>query len=466
MNQMFRRPGKFAVMAGAVLALTIIAPAAAQGDEPTMNEVVRGVNTIWVLVTAFLVFFMQAGFALVESGFTRAKNTTNIFMKNLMDFVMATIGFWAVGYAFMFGTGNGFIGLSNFFLSNTTDDVAGLPALAFWIFQLVFAGTAATIVSGAMAERTRFNAYLWYSAIMSVVIYPIFGHWVWGGGWLSTIGTALGLTDGGFRDFAGSTVVHSVGGWAALIGAWMIGPRIGRFNQDGSPNSIPGHSMALGTLGVFILWFGWFGFNPGSQLAMIGSNADAVALVAANTNIAAAAGALGAMVLAWMIGKKPDLAATLNGALGGLVAITAPCAWVRPIDAVIIGLVAGPLVVLGGLWLERARIDDPVGAVPVHLINGIWGSLAVGLFASDNGLFATGQVGQLLVQLIGILACAAWTAGTAAIMFALIKATVGLRVTPDEEQLGLDSGEHGTSAYPDFATNGVPALPLHGEAGV
>jgi ammonium transporter, Amt family len=443
------------MLAGAMLALTWMAPAFAQGEEPTMAELARGINTMWVLVASFLVFFMQAGFALVESGFTRAKNTTNIMMKNLMDFVIATVAFWAVGYAFMFGTSNGFIGTSNFFLSDIGADVGDLPGIAFWLFQLVFAGTAATIVSGAMAERTRFNAYLWYSAVMSVLIYPIAGHWIWGGGFLSEIGVTLGLTDGGFRDFAGSTVVHSVGGWAALMGAMIIGPRLGRFNKDGSANPIPGHNMALGALGVFILWLGWFGFNPGSQLAATGANADAIALIAANTTIAAAAGALTALITAWRYVKKPDLNFALNGALGGLVAITAPCAWVRPIDSILIGIVAGPLIVLGTRMLERRQIDDPVGAVPVHLINGVWGTLAVGLFATDNGLFATGQIGQFLVQVIGVVVVGAWTAGTAFVMFTAIKRFVGLRVSPAEEEAGLDNGEHGSNAYPDFEPAGV-----------
>jgi ammonium transporter, Amt family len=459
---MLLRSCKWFLTLASVLALTLVlsGTAFAQGDDPSAADLARSINTVWVLVTAFLVFFMQAGFALVEAGFTRSKNTTNILMKNLVDFIFATIAFWAIGYAFMFGTGTPFIGLSSFFTSGLEGDVAGVPILAFWLFQLVFAGTAATIVSGAMAERTRFKAYLIYSAVISGLIYPIFGHWVWGSGWLWTLGADLGFmpADGptGFRDFAGSTVVHSVGGWCALVGAWMLGPRLGRFNRDGSANVIAGHSMALGTLGVFILWLGWFGFNPGSQLAAVGSSADTIALVAANTNIAAAAGGLLTLALAWLRSGKPDLSSTLNGVLGGLVAITAPCAFVTPLTSVIIGAIGGALVVFGAVWLERAQIDDPVGAVPVHLINGIWGTLALGLFATDNGLFATGQVGQLIAQVVGVVACGIWSAGTAYVLFAFIKATAGLRVSAEEEIAGLDQGEHGTAAYPDLLPGVLP----------
>ncbi len=461
---MILRSTRWLVTLIGVIALTFAldGTAFAQGDDPTIAELARGINTVWVLITAFLVFFMQAGFALVEAGFTRSKNTTNILMKNLVDFIFATIAFWAIGYALMFGAGNAWIGLSGFFTSGLEDDVAGVPVLAFWLFQLVFAGTAATIVSGAMAERTRFKAYLIYSVVISALIYPIFGHWVWGGGWLWTLGTDLGFmpADGptGFRDFAGSTVVHSVGGWCALIGAWILGPRIGRFNLDGSANIIPGHSVALGTLGVFILWLGWFGFNPGSQLAAIGSSADVIALVAANTNIAAAAGGLVALALSWLRMGKPDLGFTLNGVLGGLVAITAPCAYVTPTASILIGLVGGVLVVLATGWLERAKIDDPVGAVPVHLVNGAWGTLALGLFATDNGLFATGQAGQLIAQVVGVAACGLWSAGTAFVLFTAIKATVGLRVRAEEEIAGLDLEEHGTSAYPEQLGSAAPEL--------
>ena len=423
-------------------------PAFAQDGTP-IDDLLRGLNTAWVLVASALVFFMQAGFALVEAGLTRAKNTVNILFKNVVDFIFATVAFWLVGYAFMFGTdAGGLIGTSGFLVDAAGPDVAGLPLMAFWFFQLVFAGTAATIVSGAMAERTQFVSYLAYSFIISALIYPIAGHWIWGGGWLSTIGTA-GFTGGAnFRDFAGSTVVHSVGGWIALVGALFLGPRLGRFGKDGSPKSIPGHSISLATLGVFILWFGWFGFNPGSQLAAHGANADAIALVAANTTIAAAAGGLVAMALAWVRTRKPDLTWTLNGVLAGLVAITAPCAWVSPAASMLIGAVGGGLVVFGALLLEKFKIDDPVGAVPVHLVNGVWGTLAVGLFAVDTGLFTTGQAGQLIAQAVGVVAVGAWCLATGSLMFMGIKATVGLRVSREEELKGLDYHEHGAEAYP------------------
>jgi Amt family ammonium transporter len=431
-----------------VLALVVMSTgsAFAQDTPPNVDELARGINTVWVLITAFLVFFMQAGFALVEAGFTRSKNTVNILFKNLVDFLFATVAFWAIGYALMFGEGSPFFGLTGFFLTGVEADKAGVPLLAFWLFQLVFAGTAATIVSGAMAERTKFKAYLVYSAVISLLIYPIFGHWVWGGGWLAEMG---------FLDFAGSTVVHSVGGWTALVGAAILGPRIGKFNKDGSANVIPGHSAALGTLGVFILWLGWFGFNPGSQLAAIGSNADVISLVAANTNIGAAAGGIAAMMLYWLRSGKPDLGMTLNGVLGGLVAVTAPCAFISPLSAMIIGLIGGALIVVAAPLLDRFKIDDPVGAVPVHLVNGVWGTLALGLFHSESGLFTAGQSSQIIAQVIGVVACGVWTVVTAAIMFYAIKATVGLRVRAEEEIAGLDLEEHGSSAYPDLAPSGV-----------
>ncbi|NJP04905.1 MAG: ammonium transporter [Chloroflexaceae bacterium] len=429
----------------------------------SVDELARSINTVWVLVAAFLVFFMQAGFALLEAGATRSKNAINIMMKNLIDFIFATVAFWAIGYAFMFGEGSPFIGLNGFFLTGIEDDFAGLPVMAFWLFQLVFAGTAATIVSGAMSERTKFNAYLIYSIVITAIIYPIFGHWVWGGGWLSTIGQDLGLmAEGGFSDFAGSTVVHSVGGWCALIGAMLLGPRIGRFDKEGRVQSIPPHSMPLMTLGVFILWLGWFGFNPGSQLAAAtAGDANAIALVAANTNIAAAAGALSAMIIAALHTRKADLGMTLNGVLAGLVAITAPCAVVSPFWALIIGLIGGGVIFYGSMLLEKMKIDDPVGAVPVHLMCGIWGTLSLGLFSTDSGLITTGQTGQFLSQVIGVVACGVWTAGTAFILFMAIKATVGLRVSTEEENRGLDAGKHGALAY--FSEGQPYPQPLTGD---
>jgi Amt family ammonium transporter len=440
-----------------MLLLLTTGGAFAQSEDPTAAELARGINTVWVLVTAFLVFFMQAGFALVEAGFTRSKNTVNILMKNLVDFLVATVAFWAIGYALMFGEGSPFFGATGFFLGGAEGDKAGVPTLAFWLFQLVFAGTAATIVSGAMAERTKFKAYLIYSAVISLLIYPIFGHWVWGGGWLAELG---------FLDFAGSTVVHSVGGWVALVGAIVLGPRIGKYNPDGSVNVIPGHSAALGTLGVFILWLGWFGFNPGSQLAAIGSNADVISLVAANTNIAAAAGGIAAMAAYWLHAGKPDLGMTLNGVLGGLVAVTAPCAFITPLSAVIIGLIGGLLIVVAVPLLDRFKIDDPVGAVPVHLVNGVWGTLSLGLFHIESGLFTTGQTSQIVAQVIGVVACGVWTVLTAVVLFYAIKATVGLRVSAEEEIAGLDSLEHGSSAYPDLLPVPAPESPAPVASGV
>jgi len=416
-----------------------------------VNGLMYSIDNLWVLIAGILVFFMQAGFAMVEAGFTRSKNTINILMKNLMDFSIGTLSFWAVGYALMYGDGTPFIGLSGFFLSGISEvDPTTVGALeggtlsmyTDWFFQLVFAATAATIVSGAMSERTRFSAYFVYSIAITAVIYPIFGHWTWGGGWLSELG---------FSDFAGSTIVHSVGGWAGLVGAIMLGPRRGRYDKDGKPVAIPGHNIALGALGVFILWLGWFGFNPGSQLAAGGmENMNAIALVAANTNIAAAAGAFAALSVAWIKTGKPDLSFSLNGALGGLVAITAPCAVVVPWSAVVIGLMAGVIVVMGMMFLERVKIDDPVGAVPVHLFAGAWGTLALGIFATNNGLLYGGGAGQLVAQAIGVVACGIWTAGTVSILFFLIKKTIGLRVTAEEEEMGLDYHEHGSEAYPDL----------------
>jgi len=429
----------------ATFALAITSPAFAQDTGP-IDELRRGIDTAWVLLTGFLVFWMQAGFALVEAGLTRSKNTTNILFKNLIDFVFASLAFWAIGYAFMFGTSAaGLIGTSGFFISGGDDFIPNVPVLAFWFFQLVFAGTAATIVSGAMAERTKFSAYLIYSFFITAIIYPIAGHWIWGGGFLWT----LPFGDG-FRDFAGSTVVHSIGGWLALIGAIVLGPRIGRFAKDGTAVAIPGHSITLATLGVFILWLGWFGFNPGSQLAISGGNADAVALVAVNTNLAAAAGVLVAMVVSWLfVAKKPDLGTALNGGLAGLVAITAPCAYVTPGASILIGAIGGVIVVYGAIWLEKLKIDDPVSAVPVHLFNGIWGTLSIGIFGTVGiTSLATGDSGQLIAQLIGVLAVGAWCVVTGSILFLAIKATNGLRVSREEEIKGLDILEHGTEAYP------------------
>ncbi|MBI1388969.1 MAG: ammonium transporter [bacterium] len=408
-------------------------------------------NILWTCVAAFLVFFMQAGFAMVECGFTRAKNAVNIMMKNLMDFCFGSLIYWAVGFGLMFGVTNGFFGTTGFGLygyMTTADGGTDYWTYAFWMFQVVFAATAATIVSGAMAERTKFSAYLIYTCFISGLVYPIFGSWAWGSlfqgnGWLEGMG---------FIDFAGSTVVHSVGGWAALAGALVLGPRVGKYGPDGKPKVIPGHNIPLAALGVFILWLGWFGFNPGSTTTMGGD----LAVIAVTTNLAAAAGSIAAMCTAWVMFGKPDAGMALNGALAGLVAITSPCANVSPLSAIIIGLIAGILVVLSVIFFDNIGIDDPVGAISVHGICGAWGTLSAGLFAQEafggtNGLFFGGDPGVVGVQLIGIGACFAWTFVTSFILFNVIKATIGLRVTEQEEMEGLDYGEHGASAYSDFS---------------
>lgn len=412
------------------------------------QSLATAIDTVWVLVAAFLVFFMQAGFAMVEAGLTRAKNAGNIVMKNLMDFAAGSLAYWAVGFAIMFGAGNAFLGTSGFFLSGDWSFLGlHIPIEAFWLFQTVFAGTAATIISGAMAERTRFTGYLAYSIVISGLIYPVVGHWTWGGGWLSTLGSR------GFVDFAGSTVVHSVGAWAALAGTMVVGPRIGKYNADGSVNPLPGHSITLAALGVFILWFGWFGFNPGSTLS---GTDPAIARIAANTGLAAAAGGTLAMLSSWIRYGKPDVAMTLNGTLAGLVGITAGATFVEIWAAVLIGAASGVLVVFGVEFFDRVHVDDAVGAISVHGLAGALGTLAVGLLATDGGLFYGGGIEQLLVQLAGVLAVFVWAFGATFLVFKLIAATVGLRVTPDEETMGLDLGEHGVTAYPDWVPLQTP----------
>lgn len=405
-------------------------------------------DTVWVLVAAFLVFFMQAGFAMVESGFTRAKNAVNILMKNLMDFSMGSIAYWAIGFAIMFGAGNAFMGTSGWFVPAESEafgslDWSTVPTHAAWLFQLVFAATAATIVSGAMAERTQFKSYLIYSVFITGIIYPVVGHWVWGGGWLSDLGMS---------DFAGSTVVHSTGGWLALTGAIVLGPRLGKYDSEGKPRPIAGHNLPLAALGVFILWLGWFGFNPGSQM---GADAVPLASIAVTTNIAAAAGAITAMITAWIFLGKPDAGMSLNGALAGLVTITAGCASVTPTSAAIMGALGGIVVVLSVLLLERFRIDDPVGAVSVHGTCGALGTLLLGFFDSSSGVFAGGGFGLLWAQFVGVVAVLVWCLVTGFILFYAIKAATGLRVTQEEEQAGLDYEEHGASAYPDFNVSSI-----------
>lgn len=417
-----------------------LAPAAlCQESPPTTADLVRSINTIWVLLAAFLVFFMQAGFGMVEAGFTRAKNAANILMKNFLDFCIASVGFWAIGFALMFGAGNSVFGTEGFFLSGMAADIAGIPKPAFWFFQAVFCGAAATIVAGAMAERMRFPAYLAYSFVISAFVYPVVGHWIWGGGWLQEIG---------FLDFAGSTVVHTVGGWAGLMGTIVLGPRIGKFARDGSPNIIMGHNIPIAALGVFILWFGWFGFNPGSTLS--GVQSGLIAKVAVNTNLAAAFGALTAMAVVWRRYGKPDLGMTMNGALGGLVAITAPCAFVSQGAAALIGIVSGLITIAGVRLLDRSGIDDPVGAVPVHGLNGVWGTLSIGLLHSTEGAFFGGGLGQLGVQALGVLVVVGFVSAAMYGFFRLLDRVVGLRVSRDEEIRGLDIGEHGLESYSGF----------------
>ncbi|MCI8804672.1 MAG: ammonium transporter [Clostridiales bacterium] len=415
---------------------------------------IGSIDILWTLIGAALVFFMQAGFAMVETGFTRAKNAGNIIMKNLMDFCVGTVVFWIIGYGIMFGDSSSVFGGFHFFLDGMLDggDIVGNGAFTTIIFQTVFCATAATIVSGAMAERTKFSSYLIYSLIISLVIYPISGHWSWGGGWLSDLG---------FHDFAGSANVHMVGGVAALVGAKILGPRIGKYDKDGKPKAIPGHSLTLGALGVFILWFCWFGFNGASTVSMSGESANLAGSVFMTTNLAAAAATVVTMVFTWAKYGKPDVSMTLNGSLAGLVAITAGCDVVTPAGAAIIGMIAGVSVVIGIEFVDKVlKIDDPVGAVGVHCINGALGTLLTGLFAAVpmadgnadfTGLFYGGSFEFFGVQLLGVVCIIAWVAVTMIIVFKIIKNTVGLRVSPHEEVVGLDIEEHGIeSSYADF----------------
>ena len=423
------------VMVGAFLALPVVA-LADEAAPITPDDVQNNLNFVWTLVAAFLVFLMQAGFAMVEAGFTRAKNACNIMMKNMMDFSVGALAFWAIGFGLMFGTTNGFFGTSDFFFSGASGDGEAWN-YAFWMFQVVFAATAATIISGAVAERTKFSAYLVYSFFVSALIYPVFGSWAWGslfhgGGWLEGMG---------FIDFAGSTVVHSVGGWLALAGAIVVGPRLGKYTKEGKVKPIPGHNIPVASLGVFLLWFGWYGFNPGSTT----TGDSSIAMIAVTTTLAAAAGAVSAMLFTWMKFGKSDIGMTLNGALAGLVGITAGCANVSAPSSVIIGLIAGVLVVASVLFFDKIRVDDPVGAVSVHGVCGAWGTLAAGLF--DSAGFSIHTIG---VQLVGIAACFVWALGAGLVLFKAIDLVIGMRVTAEEEMTGLDFSEHGASAYPDF----------------
>ena len=437
----------------AVLGLVLAAAWATPALAAIEPETKVALDTLWVMVTGALVFFMNAGFALLESGLCRGKNTVNILAKNFIVFAVSSIAFWMVGFALMFGNGTPFIGLEGWALMGADNSPStgeayqgvfsalnwtGVPLSAKFFFQLVFAGTAATIVSGAVAERVKFSSFIVFSFLLVMFIYPLGGHWAWGGGWLATMG---------FLDFAGSTVVHSIGGWAALAGVIALGPRIGKYLPDGSMRPIFGHNMTSATLGTFILWLGWFGFNPGSTMA---ADAAAIGTVAVNTNMAAAAGCLAATMTAWILYGKPDLSMILNGTLAGLVAITAPCSVVGIGSSMLIGAIGGVVVVYAVAFFDKVHLDDPVGALSVHLVNGVWGTLAVGLFATDGGLFFGGGAAKLGVQATGVVAVGAATFVLSYLAWTALKLSMGIRVSPAEEMDGLDVGEHGMEAYPDF----------------
>jgi ammonium transporter, Amt family len=444
-----------AIFLGLVLCGTAFAQDAAAG--PSNADLKVMADTVWVLVTAFLVFWMNAGFGCVESGLCRAKNATNILGKNFVVFGLSSLAFWIIGFAIMFGDGNSFMGLNGWLLGGADNSPAmgdayqgifgalnwtGVPLLAKFFFQLVFAGTAATIVSGCVAERIHYKAFMIFTLVLVGLSYPITGHWIWGGGWLGGMG---------MRDFAGSTVVHSVGGWAGLAGILLLGPRLGKYKPNGHVQPIPGHSMALVFLGGLILWLGWFGFNPGSTMA---ADPTAISHVVITTNMACAASLVSATVMAWWWLGKPDFTMTVNGALAGLVAITAPCAFVSVVGSVIIGLIAGIIVVPAVVMFDGLKIDDPVGALSVHLVNGIWGTLSVGLFATAdspgggaNGLFYGGGFASLQAQLIGIVAVGAFTLALSLLVWFVIKQVMELRVTAADETQGLDLSEMGIEAY-------------------
>jgi Amt family ammonium transporter len=414
------------------------------GETTLLSDPGAAVDYVWVLLSAALVFFMQAGFAMLTAGFCRAKNTANLMMKNLMDFAMTSLAFMVMGFAIMFGADKaGIIGTTGWFLSGEAYDVG---TYLLFMFQVVFAATAATIVAGAVAERLKWKAYFIYSIVVGAIIYPIYGHWVWGGGWLSTLPFGAGHID-----FAGSGVVHLIGGTVGLAGAMVLGPRFGKY-VNGKPRAIPGHSIALAALGAFILWFGWFGFNGGSTLS---AHDLRISVVLVNTSMSASAGAFAAMLFTWIRHKKPDVGMAINGALAGLVGITAPCAFVEAWAAVVIGLVAGVLVILSVYFLDNRGVDDPVGAVSVHATGGVWGLLSVGLFADGTygdvtGLFFGGGWGQLASQAIGAVVAIAWAFTLGYALFKILDKVIGIRVSPQEELAGLDISEHGTKAYPNF----------------
>jgi len=413
------------------------------------------IDTFWVILAGVLVFFMNLGFAAVESGFARSKNTVNILSKNFIVFAVSSLGFMLLGWGLMFGGDNPIIGtqhlsvLGNFNIDFYKDTLtSNVPFWGKFFFQLVFCGTAATIVSGAVAERVKYIAFIVFSFVLTLVIYPIVGHWIWGGGWLGSLG---------FLDFAGDTVVHSVGGWAALAGAIILGPRIGKYDKDGKPKAIPGHNMSLAVIGLFVLWLGWFGFNPGSTMSF--QNPADVVHIVVTTNTAAIAAVLTATATSWIFIGKPDLGMTINGCLAGLVGITGSCAFVSVTSSLIIGAIAGVIVVFSVLLFDRAKVDDPVGATSVHLVCGVFGTICVGLFAQEgvtslstvNGLFFGGGLSLLGVELLGIIAVGLFVFISSSVVWLLIKHTIGIRVSPEEEIQGLDIGEHGNSAYPDFA---------------
>src|SRR5688572_12358187 len=473
-----KRTLKWSCSVAAAAALGIL-PVLAFGQEaavptppPTLDDAMTKIgegslvaNTVWVLIAAMLVFWMNAGFASLETGLCRRKNAVNILAKNFIVFAISSIAFWCIGFGMMFGDGNSIVGTTGFF-SNLMPgaemgkaagfqslDWANVPLSVKFFFQLVFAGTAATIVSGAVAERIKFGTFMLFSFILVALVYPVTGHWIWGGGWLATMGTP-------FHDFAGSSVVHSVGGWAALAGVLLLGPRLGKYNVDGTVNPIPGHNMGLAALGCLILWLGWFGFNPGSTMTA----STQIGHIAVTTNTAAAFGAVAATITAWLVLGKPDLSMILNGCLAGLVPITAPCAVACVGASAISGGVAGGLVVFSVIFWDKLRVDDPVGALSVHLVCGVFGTLCVGLFASPAvistyamdvyckpGLFYGGGASQVITQLIGIGAVGGTVFAASLIAWAILKATVGIRVSAAEEVEGLDIGEHGMEAYPGFA---------------
>lgn len=421
-------------------------------------EIMVTLNTLWVMIAGFLVFFMNTGFGMLESGLAQSKNTVNIISKNFVVFAVATFAYYFTGWGIMFGDGNSYMGLKGILLLSGADNSpltgeaysgvysamnwAGVPLEAKFFFQLVFAATAATIVSGAVAERIKYLSFILFAFVLSLFIYPVVGHWIWGGGLLS---------EWGFHDFAGSTVVHSVGGWCALTGAYFLGPRRGKYRKDGRVHPIPGHNMSSAFIGCFILWLGWYGFNPGSTMAADGG---AIAHIALTTTMAAAFGTLSATIVAWGLLKKPDVTMTLNGCLAGLVAITAPCAVVTLSSAILIGMIAGVLVVFAILFFDKIKIDDPVGATSVHLANGVFGTLAVALFGSaevgKKYVSADFTVPGLGTQFLGVVTVAGFVLLASTVLWLLIKLTLGLRVTDEEELEGLDIGEHGNVAYPDF----------------